>query len=72
MQEAYTNNAGADRIAIRRYDTTGEMKEVADIRADGLAGQARIAGERAVFVNPSRNIVVAPLAGGSRKEYTPY
>jgi hypothetical protein len=62
----------ADRIKIRRYDADGKVKELASFRADGLAGQTTVMGDRAVWVNPERKIVIAPLAGGDRTIVKPF
>lgn len=62
----------ADQIVIRRFDSDGKEKKLADFRSTGLAGQATILGDRAVWVNPARRIFVAPLAGGARRDFAPY
>lgn len=62
----------ANRIVIRRYNAEGVATKLADFRADGLAGQSRILGNRAAWVNPDREIVLAPLAGGDRKQFKPF
>lgn len=61
-----------ERIAIRRYDSAGRSRVLADFRAHGLAGQARILGNRVVFVNAQRRIVAVPLTGGGRTSYAAY
>jgi hypothetical protein len=61
-----------DRIAVWRYDLDGKSKKLAEFRADGLAGQVAVAGDRAVWVNPERRIVIAPLAGGDRQIFKPF
>ncbi len=62
----------ANRIVVRRYNAEGVVTKLADFRADGLAGQSRILGNRAAWVNPDREIVLAPLAGGDRKQFKPF
>jgi hypothetical protein len=61
-----------ERIRVRRYDPQGREKQLAEFRASGLAGQARILGDRAVWVNPERRVVSAPLAGGDRTIFAPF
>ncbi len=61
-----------NQIVIRRYGADGSVKKLADFRADGLAGQSAVLGDRAVWVNPQRRIVVAPLAGGDRQSFEPF
>ena len=56
-----------ERIAVWRYNSDGVGKKLAEFRGDGLAGQATIIGDDAVWVNPERRIVLQPLAGGDRK-----
>ncbi|MCC7292028.1 MAG: hypothetical protein IT449_08215 [Phycisphaerales bacterium] len=62
----------ANRIVVRRYNAEGVVTQLADFRADGLAGQSRILGNRAAWVNPDREIVLAPLAGGDRTQFKPF
>lgn len=62
----------ADRLVIRKYDIDGKPKQMADFRADGFAGQTRVLGDRVVWVNPDRRIVVQPLPGGDRKIFRPF
>lgn len=59
------------RIVIRRYDSTGAAKTLADFRADGLAGQTMVMGDRVVFVNAEARIVVVPFQGGGRFNFRP-
>lgn len=61
-----------DRLVIRKYDIDGKPKQMADFRADGFAGQTRVLGDRVVWVNPDRRIVVQPLPGGDRKIFRPF
>lgn len=61
-----------DRIAVVRYDAEGKRKKLAEFNADGFAGQSQILGDRAVWVNPDRRIVIQPLAGGDRKIFKPF
>lgn len=74
ITEQYVNNfpEGADRIVLRRYDADGKTVKLADFRADGLAGQSRILGDRAAWVNPERRILLQPLGGGDRTRFDPY
>lgn len=62
----------ANRIVVRRYNAEGVVTKLADFRADGLAGHSRILGNRAAWVNPDREIVLAPLGGGDRKQFKPF
>jgi len=61
-----------NRVIIRRFDQDAKEKKLAEFRQDGLAGQSRIIGDRAAWVNPDREIVLAPLAGGDRTIFKPY
>ncbi len=61
----------ANRVVIRRYDPADGEKIVADIPDDGLAGQARVLGDRIAYVNQHRTIVYVPLAGGDKKYILP-
>ncbi len=74
ITEQYVTNSpeGADRIVLRRYDAEGRAVKLADFRAQGLAGQSRILGDRAAWVNPERRILLQPLAGGDRTRFDPY
>jgi hypothetical protein len=62
----------ADQISVHRYDLGGERRTLATFRADGLAGQTRVIGNRAVWVNAERKIVIAPLNGGDRTIFRPF
>lgn len=66
------NNNMTERIVIRLREVEGNERKLADFRADGLAGQSCILGDRAIFVNPDRRIVVAPLDGGDRVNFRPF
>lgn len=73
VTEAYRSNVlGVERIEIRRYDADGKSKEIADFRADGLAGQTCVLGDRIVYVNAKRQIVTVPFSGGDGHSYAPY
>jgi hypothetical protein len=72
MEESTDTRAGVTRLAIRRYDSEGAVMLVADFRADGLAGQTRVVGDRILYVNPSRRIVTVSLMGAGRHAYAPY
>ena len=74
VTQGYANRAAgqADFILIQRYALDGQSKEIARFRADGLAGQAHIYGDRIVFVNPGRRIVLVPLIGAGRQSFAPY
>lgn len=71
-EEAYVNDRGVGRFTVRRYDAAGAADELADFRADGLAGQSQIIGTDAVWVNDSRHVLVQPLAGGDRRSFRPF
>ena len=62
----------ADRIMVRRVDRDGKSKEIGDFRIDGLAGQARVIGNRAVFVNGDRKVVIVPFDGRNRNSFKPF
>lgn len=73
LTEEFTENRnGAGIYVIRRFDEQGREKKLATFRADGLAGQATVVGDRAVWVTPDRRIVIAPLPGGDRLSFRPY
>ncbi len=71
-EEQYTRDNGVNRIRIRRYDEDARMRVLADFRADGLAGQTRVLGDRAAWVNPDRKVVLAPLDGRDRAIFRPF
>ncbi len=62
----------AARIRVIRYDASGRGQKLAEFRADGLAGQTTVLGGRAAWVNPDREIVLAPVAGGDRTAFRPF
>lgn len=73
VTEEYTEREdGALLYTVRRFDQQGREKKLATFRADGLAGQATVLGDRVVWVNSERKIVIAPLAGGDRLSFRPY
>ncbi len=59
-------------VVVRRYDGDGKKKKLAEFRADGLAGQTTVIGHSAVWVNPGRKIVSAPLEGGDRRAFSAF
>jgi len=61
-----------DKIVIRRHDLDGTVHKLAEFRNEGWAGQSTILGDRAVWVNPARKIILAPLAGGGRMSFAPF
>ncbi len=61
-----------DRISVRRYDADGRMRTLARFPREGLAGQATVAGQNVVWVNPERRVIVAPIAGGDRQSFRPF
>jgi len=65
-ERLYNERTGVERIAVHRYDQAGQHRKLAEFRADGLAGQTCIIGGYAAWVNPDRQVVLAPLAGGAR------
>ncbi len=71
-EEVIEERGEPTRIAVFRYNDDGTSKRLARFRADGLAGQSRIIGDRAVWVNKDRRIVVAPLVGGDRTIIKPF
>lgn len=62
----------ANKYKVRRYDLNGSVRVLAEFRADGLAGQTTVIGDRAAWVNPERKVVLAPLAGGDRTIFEPF
>jgi len=74
VTELYTYNdvTNVERISVYRYDASGNEKRLANFRADGLAGQTCILGDNAAWVNPDRDVILAPLAGGSRAQFRPF
>ena len=71
-EEYFERDNGAGVYTIRRFDELGREKKLATFRADGLAGQTTVLGDRVVWVNPDRKIVITPLAGGDRISFRPY
>ena len=63
---------GRNRLAVWRESFDGARKKIAEFDADGFAGQTRVVGDDAVWVNPERRIVLQPLAGGDRKIIEPF
>ncbi len=61
-----------DMIIVRRYDREGNVRKLAEFRWTGLSGQTRVIGDRAVWVNPKRKIVLAPLDGSDRTIFEPF
>jgi hypothetical protein len=57
---------------VRRYAHDGQVRVLAEFRADGLAGQTTVLNDRAAWVNPERKIVLAPLRGGDRTIFAPF
>lgn len=73
VTETYIDNQGKpDRIAVTRYDLDGRSKELARFNANGFAGQTQVLGNRVIWVNPDRKIVIQPLAGGERDIFKPF
>lgn len=60
------------KVFIRRYEEDGREREMADFRADGLAGQTLVAGQRMIWVDPDRRIVIHDLITGDREDYKPF
>jgi len=61
-----------DMIVVRRYDRDGKVRKLAEFRWTGQSGQTRVIGDRAVWVNPRRKIVLAPLDGSDRTIFKPF
>jgi hypothetical protein len=75
VTETYISDLKGDkpeRIAVTRYDIDGGSKELARFNAGGFAGQTQVLGNRAIWVNPDRKIVIQPLAGGERDIFRPF
>ncbi len=66
------NQGKPDRIAVTRYGADGKSKELARFDANGFAGQTQVLGNRVIWVNPDRKIVIQPLAGGERDLFKPF
>jgi hypothetical protein len=66
------SNNITERIYIRLHEVGGRVRNLADFRADGLAGQSRILGDRVVFVNAQRRIVIVPIYAGERTSFKPF
>lgn len=62
----------ADLYRIRRIDMNGKVKQLGEFKANGLAGQARVVGNRAVWVNADRKIVIAPFDNRDRNSFKPF
>jgi len=73
IEEYFTaGNNVTNRIRLRLHEVGGRIRELANFRADGLAGQAHILGNRVVFVNDERRVVTVPLGRGERRSFAPY
>ena len=68
----YNDIADPTRIIVRKYDSEGRGKKLAEFRADGLAGQTTVLGNRVAWVNADRRVVIAPLSGGDRISFRPF
>ncbi|MCB9854022.1 MAG: hypothetical protein H6819_13050 [Phycisphaerales bacterium] len=69
----YRNDNGkADLIKVRRIANDGKEKKLGEFKANGLAGQARVIGNRAVWVNANREIVIAPFDNRDRNSFKPF
>lgn len=62
----------ADLIKVRRISNDGKVKKLGEFKANGLAGQARVIGNRAVWVNADRKIVIAPFDNRDRNAFKPF
>ena len=71
-ERTLADNDITERITIRLYELGGRDRKLADFRADGLAGQSCILGDRVVFVNTDRRIVLVPLDGSGRSSFRPF
>lgn len=71
-ESQYNDIAEPTRIIVRKYDSEGRGKKLAEFRADGLAGQTTVLGDRVAWVNADRRVVVAPLSGGDRISFRPF
>jgi hypothetical protein len=71
QQRIYRENR-RDNLAIDLHEPGKQARRLATFSADGQAGQAKIMGANAVWVNPDRQILIAPLAGGDRIRMAPY
>ncbi|HPF37689.1 MAG TPA: hypothetical protein P5081_04970 [Phycisphaerae bacterium] len=75
LTEEFIDRSAEDKPAkyrIRRIDMNGATKQLAEFKAVGLAGQARVVGNRAIWVNPERKIVIAPFDNRDRTAFKPY
>lgn len=70
--EPFTSGDKADLVRIRRIDIDGKVKQLAEFRFDGLAGQSRVIGNRAVWVNAERKVVIAPFDNRDRNSFKPF
>lgn len=68
----YNDIADPTRIIVRKYSSEGRGKKLAEFRADGLAGQTMVLGDRVAWVNADRRVVIAPLSGGDRISFRPF
>lgn len=61
-----------DRIFVRRFDAEGQMRTLARFPREGLAGQTAVVGQFVAWVNPERQVILAPIAGGDRLSFKPF
>lgn len=71
-ERRYNPSNGVTRIHVWRYGTDESEQRLASFRADGLAGQTQIIGPWAAWVNPDRQVILAPLTGGERRQFRPF
>jgi hypothetical protein len=71
-QERIVRGNGSVRLVIRRYAAAGASDVLGEFPANGRAGQAQIRGQRIIFVNSDRRVVVVPLGEGRRFNFRPF
>jgi hypothetical protein len=71
-QRIQRRDSGAAVVVVERHEPGGKSRTLADFADDGRAGQAQVMGERVVFVNADRKIVVVPLNGDDRFNFEPF
>lgn len=71
-QRIERRDRGTEIVIIERHESGAATRRLADFRNDGRAGQTRVLGDRVVFVNADRKIVVVPLDGSGRFNFNPF
>jgi hypothetical protein len=72
VTEASTYEGRRYRVKVRVHEIDGEARTLAEFDDDGLAGQTQVLGNRVVFVNADRKVVVVSLDDEGRFNFEPF